>query len=48
MFNIQATYDLTANDCAFLLMPLFHVHGLFGGLISSLKARGSVVIPLRF
>ena len=48
MSNIQATYDLTPHDRTFLVMPLFHVHGLLGGLLSSLKSGGSVVIPLRF
>ena len=48
MSNIQATYDLTAQDRTVLVMPLFHVHGLLGGLPSSLKSGCSVVIQLRF
>lgn len=48
MSNIIRTYDLTAHDRTLLVMPLFHVHGLLGGLLSSLKSGGSVIIPLRF
>ena len=48
MANIQATYDLNSQDRTLLVMPLFHVHGLIAGLLSSLKSGGSVVIPLRF
>ncbi|KAI9747900.1 MAG: hypothetical protein M1835_001944 [Candelina submexicana] len=29
-------------------MPLFHVHGLLAGLLASLHAGGSVIVPLRF
>lgn len=29
--NIIATYDLTARDRSYLVMPLFHVHGLMAG-----------------
>ncbi|KAJ2544563.1 hypothetical protein GGF49_001187 [Coemansia sp. RSA 1853] len=29
-------------------MPLFHVHGLIGAVLSSLYAGGSVVVPARF
>ena len=29
-------------------MPLFHVHGLIGALLSTFHSSGSVVLPLRF
>lgn len=48
MSNVIRTYDLTAHDRTLLVMPLFHVHGLLAGLLSSLKSGGSVIIPLRF
>ncbi|PLW54771.1 hypothetical protein PCANC_03675 [Puccinia coronata f. sp. avenae] len=46
--NIQKTYDLSSNDRSFLVMPLFHVHGLLAGLLAPLAASGSCVIPPRF
>lgn len=46
--NIINTYSLIATDRTYLVMPLFHVHGLMCGLLSSLRAGASVVIPPRF
>ncbi|KAI9610049.1 hypothetical protein H4Q26_007043 [Puccinia striiformis f. sp. tritici PST-130] len=46
--NIQNTYNLTSRDRSFLVMPLFHVHGLLAGLLSPLVANGSCVIPPKF
>jgi len=48
MHNIQRTYKLTQEDKTYLVMPLFHVHGLMCGLLSSLLSGGTVVIPPRF
>jgi len=48
MRNIQTTYDLSWTDRSFLVMPLFHVHGLLAGLLAPLAASGSCVIPPRF
>ncbi|KAJ2492895.1 hypothetical protein IWW37_001067 [Coemansia sp. RSA 2050] len=48
MLNIANTYELTKDDRSFIVMPLFHVHGLIGATLSSLYAGGSVVIPARF
>lgn len=48
MHNIQRTYQLTSADKTFLVMPLFHVHGLLCGLLATLQSGGSVVIPPRF
>ena len=31
LVNIIATYLLTARDRSYLVMPLFHVHGLMAG-----------------
>lgn len=36
MSNIQRTYQLTADDRTLVVMPLFHVHGLIGALLSTL------------
>jgi acyl-CoA synthetase (AMP-forming)/AMP-acid ligase II len=46
--NIAATYRLTPEDTTLLVMPLFHVHGLLGGTLSTLASGGTVVIPPRF
>ncbi len=43
--NIAATYELTPDDCSFLVMPLFHVHGLMAGLLAPLAAGGAVGLP---
>jgi acyl-CoA synthetase (AMP-forming)/AMP-acid ligase II/thioesterase domain-containing protein/acyl carrier protein len=46
--NIAATLELTANDRCLNIMPLFHIHGLIGGLLTSLVCGGSVVCPPGF
>ena len=46
--NITASYNLTPDDRAMVVMPLFHVHGLIGVSLSSLLSGGSLVIPSRF
>ncbi|CAE7212673.1 unnamed protein product [Rhizoctonia solani] len=46
--NIIQTYKLTPTDRSYLVMPLFHVHGLLRGLLSPLASRGNVVIPPKF
>ncbi|KAG9096117.1 hypothetical protein FS749_009107 [Ceratobasidium sp. UAMH 11750] len=46
--NIIQTYTLTPKDRTYLVMPLFHVHGLVCGLLSTLASRGSAVIPPKF
>ena len=46
--NIIQTYSLTAADRSYLVMPLFHVHGLLAGLLAPLRSGGSIVIPERF
>ena len=48
MHNIVNTYDLTPKDRTYLVMPLFHVHGLLCGLLATLLSGGSVVIPQKF
>ena len=40
--NIAACLRLDESDRSLLVMPLFHCHGLVGGLLSSLAAGGSV------
>ena len=35
--NIVNTYDLSEQDIAMVVMPLFHVHGLIGVALSKLK-----------
>src|SRR5262249_52430528 len=46
--NIVATYGLTPADTSFIVMPLFHVHGLLGATLSTLHSGGTVVVPPRF
>jgi len=43
--NIMATYELCEADKTYLVMPLFHVHGLMSALLSTLAAGGVVVLP---
>lgn len=46
--NIKTSLQLTASDRCLNVMPLFHIHGLIGGLVSSLTAGGSIVCPPGF
>jgi len=48
MANIIDTYKLTHLDRTYLVMPLFHVHGLLAGLLATLLSGGSAVIPPKF
>ncbi|MEO1478201.1 MAG: AMP-binding protein [Bacteroidota bacterium] len=45
--NITATYELTGADKSYLVMPLFHVHGLMAALFSTLYSGGEVILPAR-
>jgi oxalate---CoA ligase len=40
--NIAATLELSANDRALNVMPLFHIHGLIAGLSAPLSRGGAV------
>lgn len=41
LMNIMATYELTPKDRSYLVMPLFHVHGLMvGPALSGMGGRG--------
>jgi acyl-CoA synthetase (AMP-forming)/AMP-acid ligase II/thioesterase domain-containing protein len=46
--NIQQAVHLTTADRCLNIMPLFHIHGLIGALLSSLMAGGSVVCTAGF
>ncbi|KAL4775469.1 hypothetical protein BDW60DRAFT_120803 [Aspergillus nidulans var. acristatus] len=48
MRNIQATYKLTSQDRTYLVMPLFHVHGLLAAFLAPLASGGSVIVPTKF
>jgi acyl-CoA synthetase (AMP-forming)/AMP-acid ligase II/thioesterase domain-containing protein/acyl carrier protein len=41
--NISASLGLTPADRCLNVMPLFHIHGLVGALLSTMHAGGSVV-----
>jgi len=44
---ICATYELGPGDATVAVMPFFHGHGLFAGLLASLATGGSVLLPER-
>ena len=46
--NIGDTYALAPDDAAMVVMPLFHVHGLIGVALSTLRTGGRAVVPDRF
>ncbi len=46
--NIISAYSLTPADTTLCLMPLFHVHGLVGCLLSTLASGGTLVCPNGF
>lgn len=41
--NVSETLKLTSEDVGIVVMPLFHIHGLVGALLSAIYASGSVV-----
>ncbi len=41
--HIAQWFSLSESDCCLNIMPLFHVHGLIGAVLSSLAAGASVV-----
>lgn len=43
--NMVDTLQLSAADRCLNLMPLFHIHGLVGGLLAPLAAGGAAVCP---
>ncbi|TMD36378.1 MAG: AMP-dependent synthetase [Chloroflexi bacterium] len=46
--NIARTYQLTADDVAFCVMPLFHIHGLMASTMATFWSGGTVVVPPAF
>jgi acyl-CoA synthetase (AMP-forming)/AMP-acid ligase II/acetyltransferase-like isoleucine patch superfamily enzyme/acyl carrier protein len=42
-FNTATTLSLTPTDRCLNVMPLFHIHGLIGAVLSSLSAGASIV-----
>ncbi|PAN40810.1 hypothetical protein PAHAL_7G342900 [Panicum hallii] len=43
--NIRSVYRLAETDATVVVLPLFHVHGLLCGLLSSLASGASVALP---
>ncbi|KAI9084225.1 hypothetical protein K1719_033896 [Acacia pycnantha] len=43
--NIKSVYRFTESDSTVIVLPLFHVHGLIAGLLSSLISGASVALP---
>jgi acyl-CoA synthetase (AMP-forming)/AMP-acid ligase II len=50
--SVATTIELNATDHGLVMMPLFHIHGIVGSLLSSLTTGASVVIapfdPIQF
>ena len=46
--NIANTYLLSQEDVSLCVMPLFHIHGLIGSVMSTLLSGGTVVVPAKF
>jgi oxalate---CoA ligase len=46
--TVAATYGLTPEDIGYVVMPLFHVHGLVAGVLAPLSVGASVVVPAKF
>ena len=46
--NISLMVELTQADCCLNVMPLFHIHGLIGAVMSSVTAGASVVCTSGF
>ena len=46
--TIVKTYALCPDDVSIVVMPLFHVHGLLGVALSTLRSGGTLVIPRNF
>lgn len=46
--NIQKALKLSEDDCCLNVMPLFHIHGLIGTLLSSVFSGASVVCTRGF
>jgi acyl-CoA synthetase (AMP-forming)/AMP-acid ligase II len=46
--NVAFSLSLHPDDRCLNVMPLFHIHGLVAGLLSSLSAGGSVICPPEF
>ncbi|WCJ26249.1 Oxalate--CoA ligase [Euphorbia peplus] len=45
VLNIKSVYRLTESDSTVIVLPLFHVHGLLAGLLSSLVSGAAVALP---
>lgn len=45
LHHIMDWYELTAADRSYLVMPLFHVHGLMAATLATLLSGGMVCIP---
>ena len=46
--NIAGTYNLTPDDIALCVMPLFHIHGLMASTMATFRSGGTVVVPPGF
>ena len=46
--NTVATYGLSPLDTTLCVMPLFHIHGLVGCVLSTFASGGTAVMPARF
>lgn len=46
--NIVSAYQLSPEDTALCIMPLFHIHGIVASVLSTLSSGGKVICPPGF
>ena len=46
--NIKSTYNLSSEDTALCIMPLFHIHGIVASTLSTLGSGGKLICPSGF
>ena len=46
--TVAGSYQLSAEDVGYCVMPLFHIHGLVAATLAALSAGGTVVVPPKF
>lgn len=47
-FNVARSLALNGNDRCLTVMPLFHIHGLIGAVLSTIASAGSLACPGAF
>jgi len=47
-YHVQSALNLTARDISLNIMPLFHIHGIVAGMLSSMVGGGSMICAPEF